>query len=97
MKRKIEANGVLTILDVREPFEYEIAHIEGAKLIPLGELSERLGELEREREILAHCKSGTRSAQAVELLRRSGFGNVYNVAGGIDAWADEIDPAMPKY
>jgi len=97
LKRKIEANGVLTILDVREPFEYEIAHIEGAKLIPLGELSERLGELEREREILAHCKSGTRSAQAVELLRRSGFGNVYNVAGGIDAWADEIDPAMPKY
>jgi rhodanese-related sulfurtransferase len=82
---------------VRAPFEYEIAHIDGAKLIPLGELPERMDELDREGEIVAHCKSGMRSAQAVELLRQAGFTNVFNVAGGIDAWADEIDPAMPKY
>ena len=97
LKRKMEANGAITILDVREPFEYEIAHIESAKLIPLGELPDRLDELERDGEILAHCKSGSRSAQAVEFLRRNGFTNVFNVAGGIAAWADEIDPAMPKY
>jgi sulfur-carrier protein adenylyltransferase/sulfurtransferase len=97
LKRKIEANGAITILDVREPFEHEIAQIDGAKLIPLGELPERVDELDREGEIAALCKSGCRSAQAVELLRRAGLTNVFNVAGGIDAWADEIDPAMPKY
>jgi len=97
LKRKIEANGALTILDVREPFEYEIAHIDGSKLIPLGELPDRFEELPRDREIVAHCKSGKRSAQAVQLLRRAGFTNVVNVAGGIEAWANEIDPAMPKY
>src|SRR5437867_987360 len=86
LKRKIEANGALTILDVREPFEYEIAHIEDAKLIPLGELPNRVDELPRDREIVAHCKSGVRSARAVELLRRAGFTRIYNVAGGIKAW-----------
>jgi molybdopterin/thiamine biosynthesis adenylyltransferase/rhodanese-related sulfurtransferase len=97
LKRKIEATGALTILDVREPFEYEIAHIEGTKLIPLGELAQRFDELERSGEIAVHCKSGKRSAQAVQLLRRAGFTNVVNVAGGINAWAEEIDPAVPKY
>jgi molybdopterin/thiamine biosynthesis adenylyltransferase/rhodanese-related sulfurtransferase len=97
LKHKIDGNGAFTILDVREPFEYEIAHIEGAKLIPLGELPERIDELERDREIAAHCKTGKRSAQAVQLLRRAGFTKVFNVAGGIAAWADEIDPSLPKY
>jgi molybdopterin/thiamine biosynthesis adenylyltransferase/rhodanese-related sulfurtransferase len=97
LKRKIEANGALTVLDVREPFEYEIAHIEGSRLIPLGALAQRVDELERHGEIAVHCKSGKRSAQAVQLLRRAGFINVVNVEGGIDAWADEIDPTVPKY
>jgi len=97
LKHKIDSNRAIMILDVREPFEWEIAHIEGAKLIPLGELADRIGELPREGEIAVHCKSGVRSARAVELLRRKGFANVVNVAGGIDAWADEIDPAMAKY
>lgn len=97
LKQKIDANGAVTVLDVREPFEYEIAHIEGTKLIPLGELPRRLDELERHGEIAVHCKSGKRSAQAVQLLRRAGFTNVVNIEGGIDAWADEIDPNVPKY
>ena len=97
LKQKIDANGALTVLDVREPFEYEIAHIEGTKLIPLGELPRRLDELERHGEIAVHCKSGKRSAQAVQFLRRAGFTNVVNIEGGIDAWADEIDPNVPKY
>ena len=97
LKRKIEANGALTVLDVREPFEYEIAHISGSKLIPLGELPRRFDELARDGEIAVHCKSGKRSAQAVQLLRHAGFTNVANVTGGIDAWANEIDPSVPKY
>ena len=87
----------IILLDVREPFEVEIAAIDGSTLIPLGELEQRLGELDQSKEILVLCKSGVRSAAAVELLRRSGIGKVFNVAGGIDAWADEVDAEMQKY
>jgi adenylyltransferase/sulfurtransferase len=97
LKQKIDANGALVVLDVREPFEYEIARINGSKLIPLRELPDRMEELRPDGEIAVHCKSGKRSAQAVQLLRRAGFTNVVNVEGGIDAWADEIDPNVPKY
>jgi sulfur-carrier protein adenylyltransferase/sulfurtransferase len=97
LKRKIDNRNSLVILDVREPFEYEIARIEGSKLIPLAELPSRLGELDPEKEIVAHCKSGTRSAQAVRLLQNAGFSRAFNLAGGIDAWASEIDPTMEKY
>jgi len=86
-----------TLLDVREPFEFEIARIEGASLIPLGELPERWQELDREEEILVYCHSGMRSAQAAEFLRSNGFTKVANVAGGIDAWSQEIDPSVPRY
>jgi len=82
---------------VREPFEYEIARIDGAKLIPLAEIAERAEELQREQPIVVHCHSGTRSAQAVRLLQQRGFSNVYNLEGGIDAWSDQIDPSVPKY
>ena len=97
LKRKIEGNGGFTIVDVREDFEYEIARIEDSKLIPLGELPARLDELRQDEEIVLLCKSGARSAHAAELLRAAGFTRAYNLEGGIDAWADKIDPAMPKY
>lgn len=97
LKRKIDTNGAVTIVDVREPFEYEIARIEGSKLIPLGELHDRLVELDRDCYTVVHCHSGMRSAQAVRLLRRAGFTNVFNLEGGIADWSEEIDPTVPKY
>ena len=97
LKRKLAQGQSVTLLDVREPFEYEIARIEGSKLIPLSELKARLSELGREQEIIAMCKSGSRSANAVQLLQKAGFTQSFNLAGGIDAWANEIDPMMEKY
>src|SRR6266566_6213939 len=97
LEQKMEGNGAFTIVDVREAFEYEIARIEGSKLISLGELPSRFGDLPKDEEIILLCKSGTRSANAVELLRTAGFTRAYSLEGGIDAWADEIDPAMQKY
>ena len=99
LKAKMDRKDPFLLLDVREPYEYEIAKIPGSQLIPVGQLEQRLGELEayKDKEILAHCKSGGRSARAVELLRRSGFKKVFNVAGGINEWSNKIDPSIPKY
>ena len=97
LKRKMDAREAFELIDVREPFEYEIARIDGAKLIPLGEIAERADELQREQLIVIHCHSGGRSAEAVRLLQQRGFTNVYNLKGGIDAWSDQIDPSVPKY
>jgi adenylyltransferase/sulfurtransferase len=97
LKRRMDAGEPVELVDVREPFEYEIARIDGAKLVPLGEITERLDELKREKPIVVHCHSGMRSAQAVQLLQERGFANVYNLEGGIDAWSDQVDPNVPKY
>lgn len=97
LKRKMDGREPFELIDVRETFEYEIARIDGAKLIPLGEITERVSELQRERPIVIHCHSGRRSAEAVRLLQQRGFANVYNLEGGIDAWSDQIDPNVPKY
>src|SRR5437660_682040 len=97
LKRKMENNGTFAIIDVREEFEYDIARIKGSKLIPLAELPAHFGELPADKEIILVCKSGTRSAHAAELLRAAGFTQSYSLEGGIDAWANEIDPAMQKY
>jgi adenylyltransferase/sulfurtransferase len=97
LKRKRDAREAIQLIDVREPFEFEIARIDGAKLIPLGQLANRLHELKRNGQTVVHCHTGMRSAQAVQMLRQSGFTNVYNLEGGIDAWANEIDPAVQKY
>ena len=97
LKRRMDAGAPFELIDVREPFEYEIARIDGAKLIPLGEIAERLDELEREQPIIVHCHSGKRSAQAVRLLQQHGFAKVYNLEGGIDAWSEQIDPNVPQY
>ncbi len=85
------------LLDVREPHERDICRIEGACLIPLGELEGRIGELPQGRRILVHCKGGVRSAKAVAKLREQGFDDVWNISGGILAWAREIDPSIPEY
>jgi sulfur-carrier protein adenylyltransferase/sulfurtransferase len=97
LKGKMDAREAFELIDVREPFEFEIARINGAKLIPLGEISERTNELNREQTLIVHCHSGRRSAQAVRLLKQRGFTKVYNLEGGIDAWSDFIDPTVPKY
>jgi molybdopterin/thiamine biosynthesis adenylyltransferase/rhodanese-related sulfurtransferase len=96
LKKKLDNGGEVSILDVREPHEYEVANI-GARLIPLGELPERLIELDKDETFAIHCKTGGRSASAVKLLQEAGFENVYNVKGGITAWSEEIDPSVPKY
>ncbi len=97
LKARIDSKEKFVLLDVREPFEWDIAHIEGAKLIPLGELAARLGELNPADEIVVQCKSGGRSGRAVEFLQQNGFSRVSNLAGGILAWADRIDPSIERY
>ncbi len=96
LKRRLDAGDDLYVLDVREPHEYQICNI-GGNLIPLGELQKRVGELDPNKEIVAHCKMGGRSAKAVAFLKQAGFKKVHNLAGGITAWADRIDRKMPKY
>jgi len=97
LKQKLDAREPVQLVDVREPFEHEIASIDSARLIPLGELPDRLGELDRDRLTIVHCHSGMRSAQAVRLLRDAGFAKVFNLEGGIAKWSDEIDSDVPKY
>jgi adenylyltransferase/sulfurtransferase len=96
LKQKLDAKEDIFVLDVREPHEYQICNL-GAPLIPLGQLPARVGELDPDKHIVVHCRSGKRSADAVEFLRKSGFERVQNLRGGILAWADKIDPKMPKY
>ena len=96
LKSRLDRGDDLFILDVREPHEYQICNL-GGHLIPLGELSRRVNELDSSREIVAHCRSGKRSAEAVEFLRSAGFRKVLNLKGGILAWSDEVDPSVPKY
>lgn len=96
LKRALVEGGA-TVVDVREPWEAEIARIEGARLVPLGEFAARAGELPRDTPILVLCHHGGRSMQATQWLRRNGYDKVSNVAGGIDAWSREIDPAVPRY
>src|SRR5438067_11928898 len=97
LKRKMDSREPLTLIDVREPYESEIARIEGSKLIPLGELETRLGEIPREKMIVMHCHSGMRSERGAQLLRQAGFENVYNLEGGIEAWSSEVDSTVPRY
>jgi len=96
LKRRLDAGEDIFVLDVREPHEYQICNINGY-LIPLGDLPKRVHELDSSREIIAHCRSGARSAKAVDFLRQAGFKKVHNLAGGILAWADRVDLKMPKY
>jgi adenylyltransferase/sulfurtransferase len=96
LKRRIDAGEDAYILDVREPYEYRIANI-GGKLIPQNEVPNRLAEIDREREVIVHCRSGSRSQRIAEFLKQVGYLRVVNLAGGILAWSDEIDPRVQKY
>jgi adenylyltransferase/sulfurtransferase len=96
LKRRMDRGDDLFVLDVREPHEYQICNL-GGHLIPLNDLPQRVNELDRNREIVVHCKLGGRSAKAVDFLRQSGFQKVLNLAGGIAAWSDKVDPKIPKY
>ena len=96
LKQRIDTGEEVYLLDVREPFEYQIANL-GGKLIPLNDVPRRLAEVDRDREVIVHCKSGGRSQAAAEFLRNAGYPRVANLAGGILAWADQIDPTVRKY
>jgi adenylyltransferase/sulfurtransferase len=96
LKSRIDAGEDVYILDVREPYEYKIAQI-GGKLIPQNEVPQRLAEIDRQREVIVHCRSGVRSQRIAEFLKQAGYPRVVNLAGGILAWSDEIDPKMQKY
>ncbi|HEX9780904.1 MAG TPA: molybdopterin-synthase adenylyltransferase MoeB [bacterium] len=97
LKRRRERGEPVVLLDVREPHEFEIVHIDGAKLIPLSELHLRVNELDTSDSIVAYCHHGQRSAQAVKTLEKFGFRKLQNLRGGIDAWAATVDPEMPRY
>jgi adenylyltransferase/sulfurtransferase len=96
LKQRLDHGDDLFVLDVREPHEFQICNLNGY-LIPLGDLPRRVHELDSSREIVAHCRSGKRSADAVEFLRKAGFRKIWNLKGGILAWSDEVDPSVPKY
>ena len=98
LKARLDARDDIQLIDVRQPDEYAFAKIEGAKLIPLGEIMSRMGELDESRDTVVHCKMGGRSARAIEFLEHSGFkGTLKNLVGGITAWSNDVDPSVPKY
>jgi molybdopterin/thiamine biosynthesis adenylyltransferase/rhodanese-related sulfurtransferase len=97
LKSKMDHNEALVLIDVREPYEYEIARIDGSRLIPLGQLETQLNELPRTGALVLQCHSGARSEHAVRILQEAGFENAVNLEGGIDAWSVEVDPAVPRY
>ena len=99
LKERLDRGDRLTIVDVREPHEWDIGNLEpyGARLIPLGEIPERAGEIDRNEEIVLQCRSGARSGKALRYLRELGYERLWNLKGGILAWSDEVDPSIPKY
>ena len=96
LKRRMDAGEDVYILDVREPYEYRIANL-GGQLIPQNEVPNRLAEIDRDREVIVQCRSGSRSQRIAEFLKQVGYPRVVNLAGGILAWSDEIDPKVQKY
>src|SRR3989440_7495048 len=98
LKQRLDQGDDIQIIDVREPHEYEIGQLPNSKLIPLGQVLNRMNEIDADRETVVHCKMGGRSAKAIDALQRSGFpGKLVNLKGGITAWSDEVDPRVPKY
>ena len=97
LKEKM-ADGDVQLIDVRQPDEYAFAKIEGAKLIPLGEIVKRMDELDDSKELVLQCKVGGRSAHAIQFLTQAGYtGKMVNLKGGITAWSNDVDPKIPKY
>jgi len=97
LKQRLDTDKKPFLLDVREPYEYSLAKLEGSVLIPLGTLPQSVEKLDRNAEIVAYCHHGMRSADAVGFLLQQGFTNVKNLVGGIDAWSVQVDPTVPRY
>lgn len=98
LKHYLEQSGKPPLLlDVREPWEYETCHIEGSQLIPMGQIQSVVDSLDRNKETVVICHHGIRSRAVAIFLEREGFSNVINLEGGVDRWADEVDPLMQKY
>ncbi len=97
LKELLDDQSDICLIDVREPHEYEFCRIEGATLIPLGQLLTQLGTLDKNADYIMQCRSGGRSGQATSVMLRSGFTSVRNLVGGILQWSDDIDPTIPKY
>jgi len=98
LKSLLDNDPNVQLIDVREPFEFDIARIPTGRLIPLGEVVTRASEIDPEKTTVVHCKGGVRSAKAIQQLKDSGFaGRLINLKGGIRAWSDEVDPSVPKY
>jgi adenylyltransferase/sulfurtransferase len=98
LKKRMDEQRDIQLVDVRQPDEYAFARIEGAKLIPLGEIVQKMGELDDSKELVLQCKAGGRSAQAIQFLTQAGYqGKMVNLKGGITAWSNEVDPKIPKY
>jgi adenylyltransferase/sulfurtransferase len=98
LKQRIDNGDDIQIIDVREQAEYDVARIPNSKLIPLGQILNRINEIDQTRDTVVHCKGGGRSARAIEALKRAGFtGSLTNLHGGILAWSNEVDPSVPKY
>jgi len=99
LKARLDRGEEVALLDVREPQEFDLCRLPGSTLVPLGELPSKLSELDSTKELVVHCRTGKRSLQAIELLRQAGFSSarLVNLEGGIDAWARDVDPSMPRY
>ncbi len=97
LKQKMDRGEKVVLIDVREPWEYNIAKIEGAQLIPLGTLAAEYRKLDPNSELVIHCKMGMRSMDATQFLLQQGFSNVKNLTGGIIAWSQQVDPSVPIY
>lgn len=97
LKARLDAGADVFLLDVREPFEYAIAHLAGAELVPMGEVPRAVGRLPRDRDVVIYCHHGIRSRSVAEYLRGAGFSRVANLAGGIDRWSDDVDPDVSRY
>ncbi len=98
LKDLLDSGLDVQLIDVRQPDEFAFAKIEGAKLIPLGEIISRMNELDQSRDAIIQCKMGGRSARAIEALQRMGYtGTLKNMVGGITAWSNDVDPSVPKY
>ena len=97
VKTRMDRGDRFVLVDVREPHEYQICRLPNSRLIPLGDLPKRVNELDTAEEIIAHCRSGVRSAKAIDFLRKAGFRKLRNLRGGILAWSDKVDPRVPKY
>jgi adenylyltransferase/sulfurtransferase len=99
VKSRLDSGEAFLLLDCREPDEYDVAHIEGARLLPMSQLIDRVGELEpfRQGSVVVHCHHGGRSLRVANWLKQQGFADVQSLAGGIDQWAVDIDPTLPRY